>query len=240
MGVSRAGSVGRSAESPYAPGKIRTCDLSLRRRALYPLSYGREQPANWRFGAPAQAATDSTVAGLLPIRCPNTQYASSSSAGSGCLRARGSTSPSCAVSLRSPYKLPPRDGQHRYLSHQQRPPTLTAGPMNGVRSQRLVPQRLRLPRPERQHTLSLRPETHRFAGNHGLQTRRKGPLNHLRLPQPRPLFLAPSGRALAISALGASSSAWRTRSTWRSTWRACAQNASRGRPRPNSPRLVVG
>src|SRR6202790_4183784 len=24
-----------------APGKIRTCDLSLRRRALYPLSYGR-------------------------------------------------------------------------------------------------------------------------------------------------------------------------------------------------------
>jgi hypothetical protein len=25
----------------HAPGKIRTCDLSLRRRALYPLSYGR-------------------------------------------------------------------------------------------------------------------------------------------------------------------------------------------------------
>ena len=25
----------------YAPGRIRTCDLSLRRRALYPLSYGR-------------------------------------------------------------------------------------------------------------------------------------------------------------------------------------------------------
>jgi TrwC relaxase len=24
-----------------APGRIRTCDLSLRRRALYPLSYGR-------------------------------------------------------------------------------------------------------------------------------------------------------------------------------------------------------
>ena len=27
--------------SPYAPGRIRTCDLALRRRALYPLSYGR-------------------------------------------------------------------------------------------------------------------------------------------------------------------------------------------------------
>ena len=27
----------------YAPGKIRTCDLSLRRRALYPLSYGRRR-----------------------------------------------------------------------------------------------------------------------------------------------------------------------------------------------------
>jgi hypothetical protein len=26
-----------------APGKIRTCDLSLRRRALYPLSYGRRR-----------------------------------------------------------------------------------------------------------------------------------------------------------------------------------------------------
>jgi hypothetical protein len=25
----------------YAPGRIRTCGLSLRRRALYPLSYGR-------------------------------------------------------------------------------------------------------------------------------------------------------------------------------------------------------
>jgi hypothetical protein len=28
-----------------APGKIRTCDLSLRRRALYPLSYGRGSPS---------------------------------------------------------------------------------------------------------------------------------------------------------------------------------------------------
>jgi hypothetical protein len=33
---SRAGS-----ERENAPGRIRTCDLSLRRRALYPLSYGR-------------------------------------------------------------------------------------------------------------------------------------------------------------------------------------------------------
>ncbi len=30
-------------DSASAPGKIRTCDLSLRRRALYPLSYGRGQ-----------------------------------------------------------------------------------------------------------------------------------------------------------------------------------------------------
>jgi hypothetical protein len=29
--------------SNHAPGKIRTCDLSLRRRALYPLSYGRRR-----------------------------------------------------------------------------------------------------------------------------------------------------------------------------------------------------
>jgi hypothetical protein len=28
-----------------APGRIRTCDLALRRRALYPLSYGRWQSA---------------------------------------------------------------------------------------------------------------------------------------------------------------------------------------------------
>ena len=27
-----------------APGMIRTCDLCLRRAALYPLSYGREEP----------------------------------------------------------------------------------------------------------------------------------------------------------------------------------------------------
>jgi hypothetical protein len=29
----------------YAPGKIRTCDLCLRRAALYPLSYGRPEAA---------------------------------------------------------------------------------------------------------------------------------------------------------------------------------------------------
>ncbi len=29
----------------YAPGMIRTCDLSLRRAALYPLSYGRSEAA---------------------------------------------------------------------------------------------------------------------------------------------------------------------------------------------------
>src|SRR5271168_4286128 len=31
-------------DTQSAPGKIRTCDLSLRRRALYPLSYGRRRP----------------------------------------------------------------------------------------------------------------------------------------------------------------------------------------------------
>ena len=29
-------------QGSHAPGKIRTCDLCLRRAALYPLSYGRE------------------------------------------------------------------------------------------------------------------------------------------------------------------------------------------------------
>src|SRR2546423_15050780 len=28
-------------DDSHAPGRIRTCDLALRRRALYPLSYGR-------------------------------------------------------------------------------------------------------------------------------------------------------------------------------------------------------
>ena len=32
-----------AGHSEHAPGKIRTCDLSLRRRALYPLSYGRNE-----------------------------------------------------------------------------------------------------------------------------------------------------------------------------------------------------
>src|SRR5215212_1633992 len=35
------GDSGRRTEGFDAPGRIRTCDLSLRRRALYPLSYGR-------------------------------------------------------------------------------------------------------------------------------------------------------------------------------------------------------
>ena len=38
-----------------APGKIRTCDLSLRRRALYPLSYGRGSPI-LRGAAPSPEA----------------------------------------------------------------------------------------------------------------------------------------------------------------------------------------
>jgi hypothetical protein len=36
---------GAGVESPSAPGPIRTADLSLRRRALYPLSYGRGSPS---------------------------------------------------------------------------------------------------------------------------------------------------------------------------------------------------
>jgi hypothetical protein len=31
----------RTSASQNAPGRIRTCGLALRRRALYPLSYGR-------------------------------------------------------------------------------------------------------------------------------------------------------------------------------------------------------
>jgi hypothetical protein len=33
----------RRFSAGYAPGMIRTCDLSLRRAALYPLSYGRSE-----------------------------------------------------------------------------------------------------------------------------------------------------------------------------------------------------
>ena len=44
----------RTAWSRHAPGKIRTCDLCLRRAALYPLSYGREGAVS--------------VAGRLPSR----------------------------------------------------------------------------------------------------------------------------------------------------------------------------
>ncbi len=35
---------------PDAPGRIRTCGLSLRRRALYPLSYGRRPRSLVRAG----------------------------------------------------------------------------------------------------------------------------------------------------------------------------------------------
>ena len=38
-----------------APGRIRTCDLALRRRALYPLSYGRGRPQCSRAPLPAAA-----------------------------------------------------------------------------------------------------------------------------------------------------------------------------------------
>ena len=42
-----ARSAARSSRRESAPGRIRTCDLALRRRALYPLSYRRER--NLRF-----------------------------------------------------------------------------------------------------------------------------------------------------------------------------------------------
>ncbi len=72
-----------------APGKIRTCDLSLRRRALYPLSYGRGRPIllGWRgtsatpepametlwklsCGSGASARRRLRACGILAGRCP--------------------------------------------------------------------------------------------------------------------------------------------------------------------------
>ncbi len=43
-------------ENPDAPGPIRTADLSLRRRALYPLSYGRLEPESTALSVAASAA----------------------------------------------------------------------------------------------------------------------------------------------------------------------------------------
>ena len=36
---------GEPSPTRNAPGRNRTCDLALRRRALYPLSYGRRETA---------------------------------------------------------------------------------------------------------------------------------------------------------------------------------------------------
>jgi hypothetical protein len=40
----RSHAVPLSLAAEDAPGRNRTCDLALRRRALYPLSYGRSRP----------------------------------------------------------------------------------------------------------------------------------------------------------------------------------------------------
>ena len=40
---SRKASEGGGLSADIAPGRNRTCDLALRRRALYPLSYGRSR-----------------------------------------------------------------------------------------------------------------------------------------------------------------------------------------------------
>ena len=49
----------------YAPGKIRTCDLCLRRAALYPLSYGRGVAKCSRASAPPICSTASSATSRL-------------------------------------------------------------------------------------------------------------------------------------------------------------------------------
>src|SRR5205823_8412804 len=44
----------------FAPGRNRTCDLSLRRRTLYPLSYGRRR----RLSVPPRLSTSAAAGGL--------------------------------------------------------------------------------------------------------------------------------------------------------------------------------
>src|ERR1700709_957970 len=54
-----------------APGKIRTCDLSLRRRALYPLSYGRlrlQTGGFWYFDGRSDSGLCVTSAHRGPVR----------------------------------------------------------------------------------------------------------------------------------------------------------------------------
>src|SRR5262245_48929372 len=48
-------------ETRSAPGKIRTCDLSLRRRALYTLSYWRWADASYRRASQVPCARVSTI-----------------------------------------------------------------------------------------------------------------------------------------------------------------------------------
>ena len=46
------------ADTSDAPGRIRTCDLALRRRALYPLSYGRRETASVTTGGIGSGRAD--------------------------------------------------------------------------------------------------------------------------------------------------------------------------------------
>ena len=50
--------VARRISERSAPGKIRTCDLCLRRAALYPLSYGRPEAAPVYRGRDATAGRE--------------------------------------------------------------------------------------------------------------------------------------------------------------------------------------
>ena len=84
-----------------APGKIRTCDLPLRRRALYPLSYGRagaasregnvcsRQPTRWRAAHPRAVA--------LPLPPWISRCSSPGPAAQGASARRGCPRCSCAA-----------------------------------------------------------------------------------------------------------------------------------------------
>ena len=54
-------------KGPYAPGRNRTCDLALRRRALYPLSYRRGQSS---LALPRRALWQRLGRGIRRLRYP--------------------------------------------------------------------------------------------------------------------------------------------------------------------------
>src|SRR4029077_7389094 len=53
-----------------APGPIRTADLSLRRRALYPLSYGRVEPDSMAPRSTHRPSPDLSALPVGPARLP--------------------------------------------------------------------------------------------------------------------------------------------------------------------------